>query len=64
MTYLRSTVESQEAKDEDESSKSRQRHRVAGHVYGLALLAEPAISTIILCLVSLGQSSTCPSWPP
>ena len=43
VSYPRSTVESEEAKDKDESSESCQRHGVAGHVYGLALLAEPEV---------------------
>ena len=39
--YLRSTVKSQEAKDEDESTESSQRNRVTGHLQRLPSLVEP-----------------------
>ena len=39
---LGSSVERKEAENEDEAAKTGQRHRVARHVDGLPLLAEPA----------------------
>ena len=39
---LGTSVERQEAENEDEAAKTGQRHRVARHVDGLPLLAEPA----------------------
>ena len=39
---LRTSVERQEAENEDEATKAGRRHRVARHVDGLPLLAEPA----------------------